>query len=259
MSKRSLQFLLLACIVASALGAADDPFVGKWKLNPTKSTLTDEMRVKADGPNKYALDLGGGRWETVVADGTDQPGLVGTTVSLTVEGPDTWKVVRKKDGRMLVTGIWKLSQDGTTLSDTFTAYQPNGSTLRLDYAYKRTTSGSGFVGTWDITSEKVNSVFEYQIQPYEDDGLSFINPAQEATTNMKLDGKDYATVGPNVPAGSVSCGSRVNESTLEITDKMKDKVTDTRQFRLSADLKTLTVTVHPVGRSKPNILVFDRE
>jgi hypothetical protein len=79
------------------------------------------------------------------------------------------------------------------------------------------------------------------------------------TQNMKFDGKDYPTVGPNVPPGSVSSGRRVNGSTLEITDKAEDKVTDTRQVELSPDLRTLTMTVHPVGRSKGNILVFDRE
>jgi hypothetical protein len=259
MFKCTFQSLLVALLVTGALWAANDPFVGRWKLNPSKSTLTDEMKVKAAGPNKYALDLGGGRWETVVADGTDQPGLVGTTVSITVEGPDAWKVVRKKDGRTLVMGNWKLSEDGKALHDDFTAYQANGSTFRLDYVYQRTTPGSGFVGTWDSTSEKVDSVYEVQIQPYEGDGLSFSNPAQEATTNMKFDGKDYPTVGPNVPAGSVSSGRRPSEQTLELSDKIKDEVRDTRQFSLSPDLKTLTMTVQPVSQNKPNILVFDRE
>jgi len=259
MVKRTFQSLLVACLMTGAVWAANDPFVGKWKLNPSESTLTDEMKVEAVGPNKYAFDFGGGNPVTVVADGTQQPANFGTTMSVAFEDPNTWKFVGKKDDRIGSTATWRLSEDGKTLSDAFTVYQPNGSKLQLDYVYKRTTPGSGFVGTWDSTSEKVDSVYEVQIQPYEGGGLSFINPAQEATTNIKFDGKDYATVGPNVPAGSVSCGSRVSESTLEVTDKMKDKVTSTRQLRLSADLKTLTVTVHPVGRSKPNILVFDRE
>lgn len=189
MVKRTFQSLLLACLVTGALRAGNDPFVGKWKLNPSKSTLTDEMKVKAVGPNKYAFDFGGGNPMTVVADGTQQPTNFGTTMSVAFEGPNTWKFVGKKDGRIGSSATWRLSEDGKTLSDAYTVYQPNGSTLRLDYVYKRTTSGSGFVGTWESTSEKVNSVFEYQIQPYEDDGLSFINPAQEATTNMKLDRK----------------------------------------------------------------------
>jgi hypothetical protein len=259
MPKRTLEFLLVACVVTGTLWAANDPFVGKWKLDPSRSKLTDQMKVEAAGTNKYAIDFGGGEAETVVADGTDQPGLFGTTLSITVEGPKTWRVVRKKDGRTLITGIWNLSEDGKTLSDTFKANQPNGSTFSLDYVYKRTAGSSGFPGTWESTSEKVNSVFEFQIQPYDGDGLSFVNPAQDATQNMKFDGKDYPNQGPNVVPGSASSGRRVNERTLEMTNKIKGKVMNTRQIELSPDLKTLTMTVHLVGQNKTNILVFDRE
>jgi hypothetical protein len=259
MSKRTFQLLLVACLAAATLRAGDDPFVGKWKLNPSKSILTDRMKVESLGANRYALDLGGGGVETVVADGTDQPGVFGTTLSVTVAGAETWKVVRKKGGRTLVTGIWKLSKDGKTLSDTFTANQANGSPLSLDYVYERTSAGSGFAGTWESTSEKVNSVFEFQIQSYQDDGLSFITPAQHETQSMRFDGKEYPDMGPDVPPGSVSSGRRVNEHTLEMTDKINGKVMNTRQIELSPDLKTLTMNVHPAGQSKPNTLVFDRE
>lgn len=105
----------------------------------------------------------------------------------------------------------------------------------------------------------MNSVFELQIRPYEGDGLSFITPAEGSTENMKFDGKDYPNLGPNVAPGSASSGRRVNERTPEMTDKIKDKVIDTQQITLSPDGKTLTMTVHNAGRSKPNILVFNRE
>jgi hypothetical protein len=259
MSKRTFQLLLVACLVTGMLWAANDAFLGRWKLNPSKSKLTDQMKVEVAGANKYAIDFGGGVAEIVVADGKDQPGRFGTTLAITVEGPDTWKVVRKRNGRTLLTGIWKLSEDGKTLSDSFTANQPNGSTFSLDYLYKRTAGSSGFAGTWESTSEKVNSAFELQIRPYQGDGFSFINPAQGSTQNMKFDDNDYPNLGPNVAPGSASSGRRVNERTLEITDKIKGKVTDTRQIEISPDGKTLTMIVHAVGRSKPNILVFDRE
>jgi hypothetical protein len=108
-------------------------------------------------------------------------------------------------------------------------------------------------------SEEVNSVFELQIQPYERDGLSFINPAQESTKNIKFDGKDYPNLGPNVVPGSASSGRRIDEHSLEVTDKIQGKVRDTEQIQLSPDLKILTMTVYPTGQSKPNILVFHRE
>ena len=86
------------------------------------------MKVKAVGPNKYALIFSGDNVETVVADGTDQPALFGTTLFVTVEGPDAWKVVRKTNCRTTITGIWKLSDNDNTLTDSFTSYQAISST-----------------------------------------------------------------------------------------------------------------------------------
>ena len=258
MFKRTFELLLVACLGTGALWAANDPFVGEWKLNPARSKLADQMKVESVGANKYVFDFGGGS-ETIVVDGTDQPGNFGSTLSVTVEGPDTWKVIRKKDGRMLITATWKLSKDANTLTDDFTGIEPNGSTFNLNYVYKRTAGSSGFAGTWESTSETVNSVFMLQVRPYEGDGLSFIDPSEEETKSVKFDGKDYPNLGPNVAPGSASSVRRVNERTLEITDKIAGKVMDAQQIELSSDLKTLTMTVHTVGRSEPNILVFERQ
>jgi hypothetical protein len=57
----------------------------------------------------------------------------------------------------------------------------------------------------------------------------------------------------------VSSARRVNGRTLEVTDKLKGKVMDTREIQLSSDGKTLTMTVHAAGRTEPNILVFERQ
>jgi hypothetical protein len=147
--------------------------------------------------------------------------------------------------------------DGTTL---FSQPLPNGSTLFLPYVYERTAGESGFLGTWDSESAKVTAGIELQIQPYEGDGLSFKRSDEEMAKRIKLDGNDYPDPSPNVDTGSAYSGRRVNERSLEITEKSKGKITGTRQIELSKDLKTLTVTVHLVGQSRPqSILVYDRE
>lgn len=84
----------------------------------------------------------------------------------------------------------------------------------------------------------MNSVFELQIRPSEEDGLSFMNPAENSAKNMRFDGKDYPNQGPDVAPRSASSGRRVNERTLEITDKINSKIRDTQQVELSPDLKT---------------------
>jgi hypothetical protein len=272
MWKPGFQFLLAACLLTGTLWAATDPLAGEWKLEPSRSNLTgnwkldpskskatDLMRVAKAGPNKYTLIFNSGGFETVGADGTDQPALFGTTLSITAAGPDNWKVVRKKAGQTITTGNWKLSEDGKTLTDAFTSKQPDGSTSTVNYIYIRTAGVSGFPGSWESQSEKVNSSFEFQIRPYEGDGLSLINPGEGSTKSMKLDGKDYAAQGKYVAPGSVSSGRRINQRTLEVTDKIKGRIADTQQIKLSPDLETLTIIIHPSGQSKPNIFVFDRE
>jgi hypothetical protein len=259
MFRCTIRALLVTYLASGAVWAANEPFVGEWKLNPSKSKLTDQMKVEDVANHKYAFDFGGGSAETIAPDGTDQPGLAGTTLSVTIEGPDSWKVVRKQEGRVLLTAYWKLSKDGDTLTDDFTQFAPNGSSTNVKYVYNRTAGTSGFAGTWESTSETLNSVYLIKVQSYEGGGLSFINLSQGVTRNVTFDGKDHPVVGPNAPAGTTSSARRVNERTLEITTRIGDKVAGTQEDTLSSDGQTLTMTVHAAGRSAPSIFVFDRQ
>jgi hypothetical protein len=128
----------------------------------------------------------------------------------------------------------------------------------VDYVYQRKGQGSGFAGTWVSTSEVVKFVYVLHIRPYEEDGLSIIS--SQLTRNMKQDGKDYPNIGANAAVAATSSVRRLDEHTLELTDKKSNgKVYDTQQFKLSSDLKALTITIHTAGRDEPNILVFERQ
>lgn len=246
MFKRSLQLLLFASVLTCALRAAEDPFVGDWKLNPARSDLSTKMKVESLGANQYACDFGGnGKVETIVADGTDQPGLGGTTVSVTIEGPDAWKIVRKKDGRTILIANWSLAKDGKTMTDHFTGFDAKGTPEPMNFAFQRKGGGSGFVGTWVSTSETLNFVLVLQIRPNEGNGLAIIDTSTGNTRKVKFDGKDYR---------------RTDEHTLDFTDKKANgEIADTQQLQLSSDLKTLTMTTRVNGQSNPQVLVFDRQ
>jgi hypothetical protein len=244
--------------ISSTSSAASAPFVGDWKLNPARSRLTDVMKVESLGANKYMFNFGGGP-QSIVVDGTDQPGGSGSTLSVAAERPDTWKVIRKRDGRMLISAIWNLSEDGSTLTDHFTGFNANGSPHNLNYVYKRKGGGSGFAGEWVSTSETVNSVVTLQVRPYEDNGISFIEPSISVTRNLKFDGKDYPNLGPNATPGATSSIRRVNEHALEMTCKMNGNLLYTQIIELSSDLKALTITRRTVGESETNVRVFERQ
>jgi hypothetical protein len=216
------------------------------------------VKVVDLGGNKFTL-TSGDTSDTLVADGTDQPVHYGQTSSIKREGPNTWKIVVKKDGRTLYTQTIVISPDGKTANNAITGTRPDGSTFSNQMTFRRIAGTSGLAGTWESTSVKIGSPQEFDIQPYESDGLSFISPAEKDTLSMKFDGKDYPETGPNVPAGSVSSGRRVDAHTLEVTDKVQKDVVDTEQFKVSADGKTLTLTVHDKGQSKALTFIYDRQ
>ena len=255
--KRILETLTAVCLATSMALAAESPFIGEWKLDPSKTRLPDEMKVQNKGGNKYAFDFGVGA-ETIVVDGSDQPGYGGTLLSAKAEAADTWIVERKKDSRLLLKATWKLSKDGSTLTDYYREFESDGSTLSMDYVYQRTGAGSGFAADWQSIKETMNSPFLIQVKEFQGDGLSFTTPSEQKTKNLKFDGKDYPNEGPGVDRGASSSIRRVDERNLVITDKADGKVTDTEEIGLSDDLKNLTITVRIAGREKPNVMVFER-
>jgi hypothetical protein len=76
----------------------------------------------------------------------------------------------------------------------------------------------------------------------------------------KFDGKDYPVTGDaNVDARSYK---RVNDHTLELTNKKDGKVTVTGTIVTSADGKTRTVTSHGMdaqGKKTTNVAVYDKQ
>jgi hypothetical protein len=179
-------------------------------------------------------------------------------IAVSVNAPNKWTFVRKKDGKILVTGVWTLSKDGSTLDDRFTATRANADSTTLDYVYKRTGGGSGFVGTWVSSSEQVNSVVVLKVRTWEGERLSFISQGGSGTKNVKFDGQEYANVGAVVD-GVTASAQRLNDHNVQITDKISGKVRDRQKISVSPDGKSLTITMHIPGRSEPNIQVFERE
>jgi hypothetical protein len=182
-------FVLLAfgCL-ATAAWAADDPMVGDWKLKPQKSRIIDEMKVTSLGGTRYAFDFGGGVPENILVDGTDQPGMAGTTLAVTAT-PDSWTVVRKKDGKALLKATWTVSKDGATLKDDYTQFGDDGKPIHIVYRYDRKGGGAGFAGDWLSTTQRMDTAYVMQVRPYEGDRLSIT--AEGTTRNLKLDGKEY--------------------------------------------------------------------
>ena len=251
----TIKFAAVATLAASTFWTAHDPFVGKWRLDVSRSTIVDDMRVGALGANKYRFNFEGGPAETIVADGTDQPALPGTTLAVNAEDANTLTVTRKQGGRVVISARWKLSQDGRTLRDAFTSPQPDGSSVTVDYVYKRMSGTSGFAGVWESTTKPIGLKLELAIQPYGNKGLSFVSPGSEKS--VAFDGRDHAV--PGAKDGLSLSGHRRGAQGMEYTEKSQGKVEHARRFELSRDGQTLTETLYTAGQATPDVFVFERE
>jgi hypothetical protein len=256
---RALVILSAVCLATTVARPPGNPFIGEWKLIPSQSRMPDEMKVQSTGSNTYTFDFGGGAVETIVVDGSDQPGLGGTKLSVKPEAPDTWIVTRKNGSRLLLEATWKLSSDGAQLTDYYREREADGSTLSVDYVYQRIGGGSGFAADWQSIKETINSPFLLVVKEFQGDGLSFVDPLARKTRNLKfVDAGAGPNEAPNKGKGASSSLRRAGERTLVITNKYDGQLSNTEEFALSSDLKTLTMTVHLVGRDKPYVLVFER-
>ena len=177
---------------------------------------------------------------------------------MTPEGANSWKMVIKKDNRVISSMIHTISDDGKTQTIKGTDAKPDGTTSDFNVVWKKAGGGSGWGGTWESADVKFTSPDEWDIEAYEGDGLTFNTPAYQDKLSMKFDGKDYEEKGPNVAPGSMSAGKRVTAHTLEVTDKVKGQVMDHTKYDVSADGKTLTLTIRETGQAKALTIVYDK-
>ncbi|HUK48196.1 MAG TPA: hypothetical protein VLW06_11415 [Terriglobales bacterium] len=256
--KRFYSSAVLVCLLAGTLWAANDPFCGKWKLNMEKSKLGgDIIKIQDLGGNKYKWTVGNVA-DTMAYDGTDQAVHFGRTISMTPEGHNSWKMVIKQNGRVISSMTHTISENGKIQTIKGTANKPDGTTSDFDATWRKVSGGSGWAGTWQEADVKFTSPDEWEIEPFEGDGLTFNTPAYQDVLSMKFDGKDYEEKGPEVAPGSMSSGKRVNAHTLDVTDKVKGEVMDHTTYEVSPDGKTLTLTIHEIGQPNPLRIVYDK-
>ena len=98
MLMRTLQVVIFACGLLGTLSGAEDPFVGIWKLNQSKSKMTGEReKIEALGGKEYKITSGPSS-DTIVADGTDPACFAENAERAGCEGGDVREVARVSNG-----------------------------------------------------------------------------------------------------------------------------------------------------------------
>ncbi len=250
--------ILLIGLFASTL-LADDPFIGKWKLNLAKSNLTGQIIEIQEAKGNGYLFKEDEHSDIIFADGLDHPTHFGETMAITQKKPDVWAITYKRGDRVLMNTIWKVSQDGRTLTYTATGTRPNGQRFHNQLTAKRTSGKAGLVGTWETTGVALSSPREIYIEPYGSGGHFITFPGRKQTIRMNFDDKEYPEEGPTVVDGSTSSGRRLDERTIVTTEKIKGKLIETAKSTVSADGRTQTIVITEPDDKTPLVLVYERE
>src|SRR5215467_7604440 len=130
MKSQTTVLILALCFFGAALSFADDPLMGTWKLNETKSkfsaeatknhtvvyeTVGENIKITADGTDKDGKSTHN-EW-TGKFDGKDYP-VTGDPASdmrsYQKVGDRVLKMKIKKDGKVTITGRIIVSADGKT-------------------------------------------------------------------------------------------------------------------------------------------------
>jgi hypothetical protein len=242
-----------------AAAAADDPFIGKWKLSLAKSKLTGQtIDIEEVAPDtwKFKEDE---HSDVIFADGLDHLTHFGDSMAITKKSADTWTITYKRGDQVTMDTIWKISPDDRTLNYTVSGTRPNGQRFRNQMTLKRISGTSGLAGTWESVDVELSSPREIYIATYTGDGHSITFPGRKEIIRLKFDGKDYSDDGPTVPEGSTSSGHRIDTRTIETTEKRKGRVIEVARATISPDGQTQTIVVTEPDDKTPVVLVYERD
>jgi hypothetical protein len=241
---RKLLLVLLALGAVSAFG--QNAFDGTWKLN------TQNM----DYQGKQTYLLQGGVWHcdtcdpkiTIKADGKFHP-VSGSpytdSESVTVVNDHSVKEVDRAKGKENGTATRTVSDDGNTLTTEWTSVSEAGQESHGKYSSTRVGEAPAGVnkvsGTWH--PDKVEdasagaTTFTYRVTG---DEITMTDPTGDSYT-AKCDGKDYPYKGdPGTTSVSLK---KIDENTIEETDKRNGKVIGVSTMTIAPDGKTMKMVV----------------
>jgi hypothetical protein len=229
---------LAAFTLAQPLFAAGNPWLGTWKLNRDKSTLTGITFTVVKTGNMYNFDYGALKF-AIGDDGKDYPIMPTRTSSLKMTGKNEWLVVGKVNGVETERSTLKLSSDGKTLTETTTGTRADGSSFKSEETDMRVSGGPDIAGTWKDTKQSSSAP---ELMTYIDAGPNMLKidfPASKGSGTYPLDGKPVAETGPRAVPDMTTSFKKISGTELKYVTYIKGKPYFEGMQTVSADGKVL--------------------
>jgi len=248
---KQLLFGALLSLMMLVQAIAQSPLDGTWKINLAESQPSTK-------PEVYLLQDGTYRCPTcdppleIPADGRDHK-ITGEpcydTVSIKVVDDRTTEETDKRNGKAVGTTRMTVSLDGNTATVERTeSCNAQGDVVAgkdiLGRVAKVPSGAHAISGSW-LISKRLNRSENALVVTLKLEGntFSFADPAGQGYT-AKLDGTETPFKGDL--SGTIVSVKRIDENTVEETDKRDGKIVEVTRFLVSADGKTMTVSMENI-------------
>jgi hypothetical protein len=262
----SLFALLPSFGQASQSAQVTGRFVGNWvedqsqRKSGAQPTLTfrngadgmEELRGFSARPLVEAVRFGAGPYAF---------GEPNATMEWKQQGGGRFERTMLENGKILELREITVSQDGQTLTEITERDVPDGKKTTTTIVYARTSgSGQGLEGVWKPQTVRSDTPLTMSIQPV-GAGLD-VSTRTGTKFLLTFDGKGSAITGPGVISGATITGKILSNDVVQTTDARLGTTTSTENWTLSADGKTLTRTITPLGPNaskEPTIIVYVKQ
>jgi hypothetical protein len=261
--KKHFLLLLPAALLLPGLALAQSAFVGTWKADVNNNIQLPKK------PNVYQLAAGVYHCKTcappwsVPADGQDHK-VTGhpyfDTAAIVVVDDHTITETDKKAGKTVTTVTSKVSADGTTLRyDVSDSSASSGAPVKVKGESTRVAKGAAgshaISGSWRTTKfESVSDNGLLMTWALDGSTLKMSTPTGQSYA-APLDGTDSPYMGD--PGQTSVSMKKVDDRTIDETDKRNGKVIGSARLAVSADGKTMRVAwkdmLHGTNGSFTNI------
>jgi hypothetical protein len=239
---------------------AATPFDGTWKMQADSTKVTGKPDTFGISNGIYSCDNCVPAYH-VTADGSDQavPGHAYVDQeAVKVVGPSSVEITDKKAGKVIFKQSLSVSADGSKLTIRFTSYTGKKPVTGMytDTRIAAAPAGAHAIsGTWQQDNFNMSDAGSTVVLSGSPDGLRMVSNGQ--TTNVKFDGKQYPTLGD--PGKTMVAMKKVDDRTIEETDRRLGKVTDVIVWALAPDGKTINMSDTDPLHGTKTTWVFEKQ
>ena len=263
--RKSLQIILAALFAVSYCTlpafADNNPWIGTWKLNKTKSHLTGQTFTYSKNANGLDHFSDGATEFDFTANGIDYPIMGGQTESWTFAGTNIWTVTDKLNGKVISTTHVELAPNCKTMKMVTTGTRPDGSSMNDESTFNKTKPGEGCLeGTWKSVNVSTSTPGMWIVSQSSPDEWKWEIPDWKETVTGKPDGSDLAISGPEVATGMTVAIKQDGARKVTYAVKQNGKTLDQGEQTLAANGKSFTDQSWVPGKeNEKQTSVYDKQ